>query len=47
MKPVSDRPLVAITMGDAAGIGPGLIVRVLSESLRTALATAISLADPG
>src|SRR5262245_34645950 len=32
MQPRSMTPLVAITMGDAAGIGPGIIVKALARA---------------
>lgn len=31
MSPESDRPVVAITMGDPAGIGPEIVIKALSE----------------
>ncbi len=36
MKPTDDRPLVALTMGDVAGVGPEVIARAWGDSpLRT------------
>lgn len=43
----SDRkPVVAITLGDAAGIGPELIARLLNKSEATAMANVVLIGDP-
>lgn len=40
-------PIVALTMGDVAGIGPELIVKVLSEDTVRSICRPIVIGDPG
>jgi 4-hydroxythreonine-4-phosphate dehydrogenase len=42
-----DKPVIAITMGDAAGIGPELIVKVLSEETIWNACSPFVVGDPG
>ena len=42
---MSERPRVAITMGDAAGIGPEIIVKSLADPLATKVCVPVVLGD--
>jgi 4-hydroxythreonine-4-phosphate dehydrogenase len=42
-----DKPLIAITMGDAAGIGPELVVKLLSDTTTYDLCRPLVVGDPG
>lgn len=42
----SDQPIVALTLGDPAGIGAELIARLVSDSARMAQAKVVVVGDP-
>lgn len=46
MSKESTTPLIAITMGDPAGIGPGLVLRVLTEQHAAAPFVPVLIGDP-
>ena len=44
---MSNRPVVAVTIGDPAGIGPEIVVRALAEGAVRAAAAAVIIGDKG
>ncbi|MBW1712843.1 MAG: 4-phospho-D-threonate 3-dehydrogenase, partial [Deltaproteobacteria bacterium] len=44
---MTDRPLIALTGGDPAGVGPEIIVQALAQEEISGLARVVVLGDPG